>query len=298
MTFGILYDEPIADYHASEAISHTKLKLFADNFPLVYKKTYLTKELPQPMASDALRFGAYFHTLAMEGQKEVDKRYVIAPEVNFRTNDGKAAWAKFEEELKVAGKTYVEKHEHELASSMANSIQSHPDAVALLTNGRPEVTFRHNLFPLIPLQARPDWWNPNGHELTSGRPYVIDIKTIADLHEDWEHQFHKFQYPLAAALTRSVIVDTIDLHATSAQQKWIGPPPDYIYLVIEKSSPFQCALYRPDEITLDVAKRHVVSRLKRLKKCVETGEWPGPPRGINNVSSPEWWMNKTVEELS
>ncbi len=298
MRFGILYDEPIRDYHDSDAISATKVKFFSDNYPLVYRKTYLTKELPIPKSTDALRFGSYFHTLAMEGQKEVEKRYMLAPEVNLRSNLGKEAWAEFENELKLTGKTYVDKGERDLATSMSNSIQSHPDAVALLTKGRPEVTFRHNLFPLIPLQARPDWWNPNGHELSSGRPYVIDIKTIADLHEDWQYQFHKFEYWLSAALTRSVIVDTIDMFAVGPQQKWIGPPPDYIYLVIEKCAPYQCALYRPDEITLDVAKRHLVSRLKKMKRCIETGEWPGPPRGINNVSAPEYWMNKTVEELS
>jgi len=295
MNFGILPSESFESYHTSKAVSATKLKFFDENYPAFYKATYIDKEIPRPEETNAFRFGRYLHSLALEGELVTAKRFVVAPEVNMRTNAGKETWAAFEKDMKAAGKSYIEKDEIPLADKMAESIRNHPQAVALLSKGVAECTFRHNRIKSMPLQCRPDWYNPGGHELTEGRPYVIDLKSIDSLKGDWAHQFHKFGYHLSAALTRSVIEETVDMMAANAGMKepgWMGPPPMYLFLVVEKSGSNECCLFQPDEISLDLARQKVVATLKEMKKCYDSGEWPGAPRGINQVSLPEWMIRK------
>ena len=54
------------------------------------------KEHPQE-PTPALLFGQVFHKLALEPES-FDQEFVVAPEVNRRTNAGKAAWAEFLED--------------------------------------------------------------------------------------------------------------------------------------------------------------------------------------------------------
>ena len=273
--------EPLETYHANTAVSHSKLRYFAANFPATYKAKYLDKTIPEEQ-SEAFTFGSYFHSLALEGVAAVDARFVTAPEVDRRTSSGKATWAAFQASL--AGRQAISNEESALAQLMAVSVRSNPTAVALLTKGTAETTFRHAKIPAMALQTRPDWWNPDGCELTDGRPYIVDVKTISNLKTEWHHQFFKFGYHLAAAFARAVIADC---------DGWQGMEPDYLFLVVEKEGTHQCEIFRPDEGTLDESRRQNLCDLKRLLACYQTGNWPGGSMEIQNVSAPDWFLVKT-----
>ena len=278
-----IFDEAIDAYHANPAVSHSKLRFFAHNFPATYKAKYIDKTISEE-TSPALTFGSFFHALALEGQEAAWSRFAVAPKCDRRTKEGKAVFEAFQAEL--GSKEVITIDDAKTASDMAASVRRNPTAVALLQKGRAEVTFRHSKIEAMPLQTRPDWWNPEGCELTNGRPYIVDVKTIDNLKANWEHQFFKFGYMLAAAFARSVIADV---------DGWQGPPPDYLYLVVEKEGTYECEIFRPGEVTLDEARRQNLCDLKRLLHCYQTGEWPGGSTEIQLIDAPEWWQTKTKE---
>ena len=288
--------EPIETYHANPAVSHSKLRFFAGNFAATYKAKHIDHSIPED-ESEAFTFGSYFHALALEGQEATDKRFAVLPTGAPKRPTAKqltakkpspdtlaaiAWWDDFGKQIE--GKELIDADDVATAKAMASGVWANPTAVALLQAGRAEVTFRHSKVPGMALQTRPDWWNPAGCDLTDGRPYIVDVKTISNLKTEWQHQFFKFGYHLAAAFARSVISDC---------DGWEGMPPDYLFLVVEKEGTNQCEVYRPDEATLDEARRQNLCDLKRLLACYQTGNWPGGAKEIQNVSAPDWWITKT-----
>lgn len=280
MNLGVIRGESMKDYHASPAVSWSKLRVFMGNFPAYYRARFVDRAI-DGTDSEAFAFGRYFHTLALEGPNAAAAAYAVSPGFDRRTKAGKAAAEEFE--TLHAGKETVGADDAILAARMATSIQDNPTAMQLLSAGGQEVTFRNAKIPEMPMQCRPDWFNPEACDITAGYPYVVNLKTIEHLHEDWPRQFHKFGYHMGEAFCRSVIADTLPASAR---------PTRHYFIVVEKSEPFACQVFEPGEITMDTARQHIESALKRLLACYKSGDWPKAPAGVTYIDAPEYWNIK------
>lgn len=282
MNLGVIYGESMADYQACRAVSGGKLRTFSQNYPALYKARYIDKTQPET-DSAAFAFGRYFHSLALEGRTATDLAFVVSPGFDRRTKEGKAAYLAFNDAN--AGKEIVCEDDAALGDLMFDSLTKNETARELLRIGKPEVTFRHAKMPLMPLQTRPDWYSAEPCALTDGFSYVVNLKTVDGLKENFEHQAHRFGYFLAEAFCRSVIADTLPADAR---------PTRHFFIVCDKSAPYSCGVFECDEITMDAARRVVAGQLKELLNCIITDEWPSGPVGVQRISAPDYWINQVT----
>ena len=274
----IMPDRPIGLYHADCAISPTKLKAFMSHPPAYFKALYIDKSIHSE-DKPAFAFGRYCHALILEGADVALSRYAIAPKFDRRTKQGKADAEAFE--LANVGLEIVSEDDADLATRLHAAVRANPIACDLLAQGAPEVTFRHEINPAMPLQCRPDWYSAEPCRWSDGYSYVVNLKTIDGIN-DFPHAAHKFGYFLAEAFARSVIADCVP----------DGRPTRHFFIVVDKQQPHGCGVYEADEISMDTARRVVSRQLKALFECIENNHWPAAPEGIERVSAPEWWIKQ------
>ena len=275
MNLGLIFDEPMAQYHASAAFGVHDLDDL-DPHPLLFWKKHVAKTIPPRADSPSLAFGRYFHTLALEGEEAAGAGYIEAPEgIDRRTKEGKLDWAKFQQEA--TGRQIITQDDRKLAWRMVEAIREKPSLCTLLDPaiGRPEVTFRHQ-FKHFALQCRSDWFlaKPPG----GGPAMDVNVKTVESLGA-FDSQFEKFGYYRGAAFYRSLMAKVLGLEPME---------PQMVFLVVEKSEPFQAVLRTPDAQSLDIGFTEVHRDLSRLMGCFEKNEWPGEPDVARPVTLPAW----------
>jgi len=284
MNLGVIHGESMADYQASPAISGGKLRVFAANYPALFHARYIAKTV-EDKDSAAFAFGRYAHSLFLEGPNATAAAFAVSPGFDRRTNAGKAAALEFT--TMHAGKEVVDADDAILAARMFTELQANPTAMELLKQGAPEVTFRHAKIPEMPLQCRPDWYSAEPCAITDGFSYVVNLKTVDGLKENFESQAHRFGYFLGEALCREVIADTLPADAR---------PTRHFFIVCDKSAPYSCGVFEVDELTMHAAKRVVTRQLKELRECIVSNSWPSGPAGVTRISAPEYWVIKNTEE--
>ena len=126
-------------YHANEAISHSKLELFRRR-PISYYRRFVAKTVARPEPTEAFRLGSAAHCAVLEPTTFWD-RYALRPEgIDRRTKDGKIAFAEFE--AANVGKTVITQDEAGSVQEMTAAVQHHPLASQLLAAGSPELSWR------------------------------------------------------------------------------------------------------------------------------------------------------------
>ena len=284
MNLGVIPNESMAEYQSSPAISGGKLRTFASNYPALFKARYIDRTVEE-VDSTAFAFGRYAHSLFLEGVNATAAAFAVSPGFDRRTKDGKAAALEFAAAHE--GKEIVTADDAILAARMLTELQANPVAVELLKQGAPEVTFRHAKIPAMPLQTRPDWYSAEPCAHTDGFSYVVNLKTVDGLKENFAHQAHKFGYFVAESFCRSVIADTLPADAR---------PTRHFFIVCDKSAPYSCGVFEADEISMDAARRVVTRQLKELLACIESGNWPSGPAGITRIAAPDYWVKQHTEE--
>lgn len=276
MNFGIINNEPADVYHASDAVGSHKLQDLSP-YPVLFYRRHVAKTIKPEAATPALAFGRYFHTLALEGEDAVKREYVVAPKCDRRTTAGKEAYAKFLADS--AGKQVIEDSDVSLAWRMVQSIREKPSAVAMLTRGRAEVTFRKKMEHFA-IQSRVDWFD----DAEPTAPLIIDLKSVDSL-AAFDAQFFKHGYYKQAAFYRLVVAAVMGLETFQ---------PQFAYIVTEKNEPFQTAIRMPDAESLAIGTKEVMAELTRLKNCYAANDWPGEPDEARPVSLPEFKVRASL----
>ena len=269
--------EPISEYHANPAISHSKLEVFRRR-PALYYRRYITKQIAPTEPGTAFRIGSAAHCLVLEPGTWAD-RYAIKPEgMDRRTAAGKAAFAEFE--AKAQGKAIIDQDEAAQVTNLAEAVRNHPLASQLFANGTPEVTWRTG--EAMPLQCRTDWFNPDGCELTNGRPYVVDLKTVESLEDDafgnFERAVFRYGYHRQAGFYLPLITEIV-----------VKPVFDFFFVAVEKVEPFGVAVYRLTDEAVARGQDETVADLRRLAVCISKNEWPNIEPVVRELGLPKWY---------
>jgi len=272
--------EPIEVYHANTAYSHSKLETFRRR-PALYFKKFVERSIPPPEITTAFRIGSAAHALILEPATFND-RYIERPEgIDRRTKEGKQAWAEFE--TKAGSRTIIDQDDIKLVGSMQDSVINHPLASQLLSAGTPELTWRTT--GDIKLQCRTDWFNPQGCELSDGRPYVADIKTVesldADAFRNFERSVFQFGYHRQAGFYLPLITELLG--------KTVH---DFFFIAIEKVEPFGAAVFRLSDEAVALGRDETVSDLKRLIECVRESRWPNIDPALQHLGIPKWYKHQ------
>lgn len=101
MTPGIYFDISNEDYHAGDGVSKSQLDMVA------LSPALLQWQKSAPVDTEklkALDMGTALHCLLLEPE-EFDKRFIVAPQFNLRTNQGKADQEAFLKDVENMGMT-------------------------------------------------------------------------------------------------------------------------------------------------------------------------------------------------
>ena len=274
--------ESIEDYHANAALSHSKLETFRRRPALFYKK-YIAKSLPPVEASSAFRIGSAAHTAILE-PKHFMSRYAIKPEgIDRRTKDGKIAFAAFEADN--VGKIVIAGDEHDQVCSMFDAVNVHKLAAQLLSAGTAEVTWRTQ--GKMALQCRTDWFNPAGCDLSDGRPYVADLKTVESLDDEAFSNFEKavfrYGYHRQAGFYLPLITEITG-----------APVFDFFFIAVEKVEPFGVAVYRLSDDAVARGQDESMEDLHGIRSCMARGIWPNIEEKLHELGLPKWYSKNEL----
>ena len=266
-------------YHANEAISHSKLELFRRR-PISYYRRFIAKTVARPETTEAFRIGSAAHCTVLE-PATFWSRYALRPEgIDRRTKDGKIAFAEFE--AANVGKTVITQDEAGAVQEMKAAVQHHPLASQLLAAGKPELTWRVEPKDSLALQCRTDWFNPAGCELSGGRPYVADLKTVESLDSDAFRNFERacfsFGYHRQAGFYLPLITEITG-----------APVFDFLFIVVEKAEPYGVAVYRLSDAAIARGQDETITDLVRLQSCLASNVWPNLDPALREIGLPKWY---------
>ena len=273
--------ESIQDYHAHRAVSHSKLECYRRR-PQMYYRRYISQTVPAPEATLANKIGSALHCAVLE-QDQFGWRYITKPDIDRRTKEGKIAFAAFEAEN--VGKIVIAGDEHDQVCSMFDAVNVHKLASQLLSKGTAEVTWRTG--GAMPLQCRTDWFNPAGCELSGGRPYVADLKTVESLDDEAFSNFEKavfrYGYHRQAGFYLPLITEILG-----------SPVFDFFFIAVEKVEPFGVAVYRLSDDAVARGQDESIADLRGIRACMDSGVWPNIDEKLHELDLPKWYSKNEL----
>lgn len=262
---GIYYDIPNEAYHAGPGVSKSQLDDIADT-PALY---LWRKNSPvDPEKTKTLDIGTAFHCRVLEPE-EFDKRFIVAPEFNRRTNAGKEEEKAFLEEYSSTGKTVITAAEGRKIELMYQSVLALPLGQWLVeSTGYCESSiYWEDPETGILCRCRPDKIIPEYH-------WIMDVKTTADTHR-FKTSYYDYRYHVQ------------DAFYSDGYQAQFGEQPTFVFLVVSTTA--ECGRY-PVEIFMmsEDAKRAGQQEYRRnlhtLSECTLNDEWPA----IKTLTLPRW----------
>lgn len=261
------------EYRSHPAISRSELFKISES-PEKFKYYREHPEEPTP----ALIFGQLLHKVVLLPDM-IWEDFIVAPNVDRRTKDGKAEYAAFLEEAK--DKVVVTSDMMTQAWEMASALSGNAFAQKLLDGEKEKEFFWTDDMTSEDCKCRVDCLTEIGNNLI-----VVDLKTT-DCAE-------------TEAFTRSAIKYGYDLQAamySDGVEKNTGRKPLFVFIAIEKKPPYAINIMQADELFI----RRGYDRFRELigiyHDCKQTGNfygYLGKFNQINNLALPAW-LAKEVE---
>lgn len=308
---GACHGMPNAAYHAHSSISLSKLGVYLDS-PLFFKGRYITGELPNE-ETDALRRGSAQHVYTLEGLEEFHREFAIVEDLPFRSKEEKAAAIdqlnsiltdplspgelsalvsmKKDDVLKLflsrPGKSRIESSELETIRAVDRAVKAHPIASQLLSVGVPEVSFRSafNDKAGFSIQCRTDWLNPYGCEISEGRPYMADLKTVKTL-DRWDKNYFNFGYWLQWPFYRETMRAAVGEY-----------PAERMYLIVAETDwPNRVVVRVPDPADDELAMREIARGFAGITRSIKSQDWNEPGWDQLQIQSLKGWAERTLDQ--
>lgn len=255
------------EYRAIEALGSTDIKIILEN-------PYLFKNKVRKEPTDNLILGSVIHTLILEPQK-LDSEYIIMPELNLRTNQGKEQKAELEAEAKATNKTLVKAEIYNQAEAVSKSFLNSPLSSLLRGEVKAEASFFGEIDG-VKVKARPDL-------IIENKKLIIDFKTTSTINGGSADGFAKmaanFAYYIQAALY---------LEITAYK--------DFYFIVLETAEPFMVGCYKLDSEALKFGKSEIRRAIEIYKNL---GEYKSPLylnnldfSKVQEINLPSWCYYK------
>lgn len=221
--------------------------------PAHYYYAATHKKDPTP----ALLFGTAAHKYVLEPE-DFWNDYALAPDVDRRTKEGKAAWAAFQEEL--ADKSAITKDDFSTIDEMDAAIEANATARDLLKTGKHEIPIEWKDAETGELcKCRPDCITEY-----KGQKYIVDYKTTTSCEDGaFERSCRMYGYKLQAAMYTEGV-----FNATFERYK-------FAFVAQEKTAPYAVRVYFCDDGFVDEGMDLFRELIGIYHKCKLAGEWPG-----------------------
>ena len=265
------------NYFDNPAMSQSKLKDLKRS-PRHFWAKHIAK-LTNEKDTDAMRFGRLLHLYIFEPQKFKDS-FVVIPNIDRRTKKGKD---EYNELVKNSiDKIVITDSEIWTLKEIKESILNKKTAKILLKNGLAE----HELYwtdedTQVNCKAKLDYFiepcdlYPNG--------LVIDLKTTQNASvEEFSKTIYNFGYYHQVAFYCSAVKQ---IYKTDDY-------PAFIFMSAEKEAPYECAFFTADQVTLNIGLSENENLLRLYRECVQNDRWFGYEDKVNEISLPQWAINK------
>lgn len=281
---GIYPELPAADYHLQhDWLSNSGAKL-------LLKPSCPAKFKHQQSAGEEHKrhfdMGKVTHALTLgDGDEFVVVQAAAVDKTLYAARDyvTKSAQA-HRDSIYASGKVPILAAELEVAKAMAAAVKADPNAGALLSQGKPEVSlFWVDEETGVKCRARLDWMP----EAQDNRRLIIgDLKTAVSSEPD--------EFGRAAA--RFGYVRQHDWYLGGIRTLGINTDPAFLFIVVEKEAPHVVTVgefIRDDDLHLAAAMNDRARRVYR--QCVTDDHWPGYVTGIAELSLPTWHHTQNEE---
>tara|TARA_Y100001973_G_scaffold106374_1_gene183886 strand:- start:2191 stop:3036 length:846 start_codon:yes stop_codon:yes gene_type:complete len=267
--FEVIENMENKDYRDYPAISKSDLDR-------IHKSIAHWQAPSQPPTADMIE-GSAAHCIVLETDK-FHKDYVRSPKFNRRTKEGKLEAEAFE--LRNKGRTPLNEDQYYRLESIYNAVYSHPTASKLFENGRAEVSYFweqdvyvEGQFHKVTCKARTDF-------VTAENNVLVDLKTTRDASpESFAKSVAQYRYHVQAAWYRE---GWYRIH---------GEYPAFVFVCVEKTPPYEVAIYTLDEGSLAEGWLQAKSDLAKYafwKATPELERVDGYPIEITELSLPRW----------
>lgn len=249
-------------YHAHEAMSASGAKKILRS-PAHYR---LMRTKPSPPTA-AMEFGTVVHCGVLEPDL-LSSVVCIAPDVNKRTNAGKAEFAAFQEAN--AGRIVMSLDDYDRAMRCVDAVRAHPGAAKLLVGAEVEgsLFWRDARFD-VPCKVRYDARNHGG---------LVDLKTTEDASPDeFARTIVNFKYHVQGA------------HYVSGAEHVLNESPKFFaFIAVEKEEPHGVACYALPGNAILAGAYLMNKALERYQQALAAGAWAGYPDTIESIQLPRY----------
>ena len=270
LKLGKVIDELNRDYHAADALSHSKLEVFRKR-PALYKRKYVDKAVTEEYDPTKYALGTALHA-AVEGAGAWGSTVQVSNFASFRTKEARA----WRDAQGAAGKIILSGEDVETVGKCVGALGEHSFVNGLVSRAQCEVTWRftHPRIP-VPLQCRTDLYKP-------GHP--VDLKTTASLDVgdfiNFERSFWKLGYHRQAAWYKMVL------------ERCGEKVEDFHFIAVETQEPFGVVVYRVSDDAMRIGDEENARDLADLVECYRTGIWPNKPQDVQEISVPDWYAQR------
>lgn len=261
LTDGIHFNIPFDTYVKWDALSNSKLSLFAKS-PLHFKRLSNYSD----SKTDSQIFGTAVHTAIFEPER-FRREYIVKPEdINRRTKEGKEAYSMLVDQH--GEDKILSSDDYQHIMGMQDSARSHPIAGQMLK----EITA--NEVSLLWTRGNTQF---KGRIDAIGKGILIDLKTTQSAESrKFQSSFFKYGYHRQAAF-----------YLQGAKRLKLVTN-GIVFIAIEKTPPYALALFQPSHGVITAAAAELESLILQYHQCKSSNQWPGYPEMIQDVSMPDW----------
>jgi PDDEXK-like domain of unknown function (DUF3799) len=274
---GSVINMPNDLYHACKKYhSSSDLKFLYASSPAHYYAKYYAKFPEIQNTTDKMILGSLVHCLILEPHR-YEKDFFVMPDLNFRTNEGKAR--KQELIANNPGKMMIDGEMLVQANNMKSSVMNNPQAKTLLDAGQKEAAYFWECpFTNLPFRAKLD---------QSSKTHFVELKTTSDAGpEEFSKHIHNMNYDLSLVHYREGL----------KQVKEVEPPAYFI--VVEQDPPHVAQVYKAGESVFQTGHDKWLSSITQLEAGIKKKQWPGYfPTDLEapEIQMPAFAINKLIK---
>lgn len=262
---GIYYDISNEDYHAGGGVSKSQLDIVAMSPALLQWQKLAPVDTEKLKALD---MGTALHCLLLEPD-EFDKRFIIAPAFNRRTNQGKADEEAFLKDVESMGMTVMDAEQGRKLKLMRDSAMAHSAARFLLSeSGHAESSIYWNDEQTGELcRVRPDRWLPDYNA-------IVDVKKVADM-DRFSRHIEEFRYHVQNAMYQEGI------------KQVTGEKHGFFFIAVSETidcGRYPVRVFELDRDDIETGHRLFRRDLNAYHECRVSNEWGG----VEIIKRPEW----------
>lgn len=233
--------------------------------PLDYWHGYVNPNRSPYKESDKYAFDKALR-MAVLNRTVFDVMYVRLPELNMRTNIGKAEYASLQSAAAARSQLLLHSDDYDAILRMRTALLQHPIAGKWLPLAVPGTLTRF----------------VNNDIEISFTPHAIVEETIINLTSTTDTSEKQFQKE----------ADMFNWHKKEAIQVDGTGLAGMLFITCENKEPFNVGVYMLNERSVNYGRESYLKDLETFKECLSTDQWPGLTPKVTITSLPEWAFKK------